>query len=77
MHLNTSGYSLVDFTENKELFNRVIFDIEGLRGLRAVSAKSYGKGDERRILMVVFPREAEPDWASLPKSIKQMTFPVK
>ena len=75
MHLGASGYSLVDFTENKEKFNRVAFDFEGLRGLRTICAKAYGRGPERRILIIVYPREVESDLNFSTRSVKQATLP--
>ncbi|MGA3289330.1 MAG: ImmA/IrrE family metallo-endopeptidase [Candidatus Bathyarchaeia archaeon] len=54
IHIKTS-HNLESF--EKEQFDRVIFDLEGLKGLRLICAKSYGVGDEKRMLIIVYPRE--------------------
>jgi hypothetical protein len=77
IHLKTSTYSLMDFTGKKETFDRVIFDLEGLRGLRTICAKAYGEGEEKRVLIIVYPREVKHELLQLGKSEKQSVLPLK
>jgi Zn-dependent peptidase ImmA (M78 family) len=55
------NYSIVDFTRNEERFHpRVKFEFKGLSEYHAVRIKAFGKGKEKKILVVVYPKEIKP-----------------
>jgi hypothetical protein len=62
---NNLNYSIVDFTRNEERMHRVKFEFDGLSECRAARIKAFGKGKEKRILVVVYPREFKPRKTSL------------
>lgn len=55
------NYSLVDFSRNEERFHpRVKFEFEGLSEYRAMRIKAFGKGKEKKVLVIVYPKEIKP-----------------
>ena len=56
------NYSIIDFTRNEERFHpRVKFEFNGLSEYRAMRIKAFGKGREKKILVVVYPKEIKPE----------------
>jgi hypothetical protein len=75
--IHASTHSIVDFTGNEERFNWIKLDFEGLRGVRAIRTKAYGKGDEKRVLVIVYPKEIKPGAIPPERSVRQSILPVK
>ncbi len=59
---NNLNCSIIDVTRNEERFYpRVKFEFNGLSEYRAMRIKAFGKGKEKKILVVVYPKEIKPE----------------
>jgi Zn-dependent peptidase ImmA (M78 family) len=58
---NSLNYSLIDFSHNEEKFHpRVKFEFKGLSEYHAVRLKAFGKRNQKKVLLVVYPKEIKP-----------------
>ena len=65
-------YSLLDFSSNEERFHpRVKFEFEGLSEYHAVRIKVFGKGKEKKVLVLVYPREIKADFVQSKTSLQR------
>jgi hypothetical protein len=70
--LYASGHSPIDIAGNEERFYwKVKFDFDGLNGFRAIRVKAFGKGKEKKVLVVIYPKEFRPESMQSSRRLRQ------